>query len=750
MTTKILKYTDKLNANLNTLRKEIIRINLLPVEKRQEEIIKLYTYFKQKTDIKVKLFDENDDDIYKCLNIKECIKRDIEYLKNKCNEEKQEYCKGLVDNINKEFENIIGTIEQKAEIILSKEKELNDLVNEFIEHLKNKKDEQFKQISKILNEDINRENIDNYKKEIYEHFKSLEPDLEKYGNSRIIWINKGFLNDKNRQIEDWFSRIKTLFETYDELRKHNEINIINFNSVENGGLTEIEDMIDVYYHRQEEKDKGKLFEKQGKNEVELIYETDKVLIISPKTQKSAVYWGQKTKWCTSRYLKGKRNEKEALEENLFYDYHKDTVRHKLYIILFKEGKEFTIQDVNIIDIDKLNKFQIHFNTAQFMDYNDDDVNILSNERKGILFEWFEKLEKNNNYLGIVNCYKSDEEKSQVILDEYYEYLIDKINNGEYNEKLYVKNDIIIFKDEGELYKQKDFNNPPNSFTRRFKQKFNGKVEYKFSYYERGFYESKKIYYNDNDEVHRVNGPAIIEYYEDNTNGNKGIKKEDYYINGKKHRENKPASITYYENNNIEKEEYYINGKKHREDGPASIKYFEFKRNNIHIEMYYIDNKKHREDGPAYIKYFEDKTKGKDGISEEIYYINNKQHRENGASSIEYFEDKTKGNNGIRKEDYTINGKYHRVGEPAIIYYKELSNDKSIEYYYIDGQLHREDGPAVIFYLKDKTKGNNGIDTEAYYMYGKEHREKGPAIIEYYENGRIKNEEYYINGTKIKN
>jgi antitoxin component YwqK of YwqJK toxin-antitoxin module len=44
----------------------------------------------------------------------------------------------------------------------------------------------------------------------------------------------------------------------------------------------------------------------------------------------------------------------------------------------------------------------------------------------------------------------------------------------------------------------------------------------------------------------------------------------YYCNGSIHRINGPAFIEYYENGNICNEEYFINGKRHREDGPANI------------------------------------------------------------------------------------------------------------------------------------------------------------------------------------
>jgi hypothetical protein len=64
---------------------------------------------------------------------------------------------------------------------------------------------------------------------------------------------------------------------------------------------------------------------------------------------------------------------------------------------------------------------------------------------------------------------------------------------------------------------------------------------------------REEWFNKNNEYHREDGPAVIEYYK-----NRNIKYEDYYLNGKQHREDGPAGITYYENGNIFYEAYYLN------------------------------------------------------------------------------------------------------------------------------------------------------------------------------------------------
>ena len=79
----------------------------------------------------------------------------------------------------------------------------------------------------------------------------------------------------------------------------------------------------------------------------------------------------------------------------------------------------------------------------------------------------------------------------------------------------------------------------------------------------------KSYYNENNEYHRDNGPAVIEYYA----YNKGvIYSETYYNNGRLHREDGPVIIRYSIFGIIQSEQYFINGKSHRTYGPSDIFY----------------------------------------------------------------------------------------------------------------------------------------------------------------------------------
>jgi hypothetical protein len=112
---------------------------------------------------------------------------------------------------------------------------------------------------------------------------------------------------------------------------------------------------------------------------------------------------------------------------------------------------------------------------------------------------------------------------------------------------------------------------------------------------------KTVYTNDNDQIHRENGPAIIV---------------------EKSMNNESLTINYTGPTYIERELYYINNRLHREDGPATICYYAditSKTPIITEKRYYVDNRLHREDGPAYTIY---NLAGM--VTDSRYYLNNEQ------------------------------------------------------------------------------------------------------------------------------
>lgn len=115
----------------------------------------------------------------------------------------------------------------------------------------------------------------------------------------------------------------------------------------------------------------------------------------------------------------------------------------------------------------------------------------------------------------------------------------------------------------------------------------------------------------NDEKHRLDGPAIINFYRENINSfdeNCSINIDNYFSTDEK---------IYIE------EEYYVGGCLHRQDGPAIVKKIK-ENDNVKIESfyYYINGCLHRLDGPA-IK----------NDTEELWYCNGLLHRMNGPAVV---------------------------------------------------------------------------------------------------------------------
>ena len=68
-----------------------------------------------------------------------------------------------------------------------------------------------------------------------------------------------------------------------------------------------------------------------------------------------------------------------------------------------------------------------------------------------------------------------------------------------------------------------------------------------------------------------------------------------------------------------------------------------------------------------------------------------------------------------------------------------------EWYYLNGVKHRVDGPAYISYYM-----NGEMSMECYRLNGNSHKVDGPADIYYYESGKVKGEYYYLDGKVITN
>ena len=211
--------------------------------------------------------------------------------------------------------------------------------------------------AKIIN-DFGQKLVKKYKKEFPN--KKVTPEqvlakianLDTTGNKELtFWLAMNYAKDQIKRFEDIGSRAVPNLEKFKVLLRKPNLNpklpTRDINQIQ--GLPELEKIIDLYEPKQTES--GKELERQAKEEMfktgqaELVYKDKDVTVIVPKTEKAAMLFGQGTKWCTS-----------AKRDNMFDFYNE---KGPLYIII-AGGK----------------KYQWHFEEEQFMNAEDEEINLI--------------------------------------------------------------------------------------------------------------------------------------------------------------------------------------------------------------------------------------------------------------------------------------------------------------------------------------------------------------------------------------
>ena len=91
-----------------------------------------------------------------------------------------------------------------------------------------------------------------------------------------------------------------------------------------------------------------------------------------------------------------------------------------------------------------------------------------------------------------------------------------------------------------------------------------------------------VYRNLNGKYHRLDGPAIKEFYSDGT-----LRIQEYYVNDELHRLDGPAFESFYPNGILKLQAYYVNELLHRIDGPAISEFYP--DGTLNTEQYFIDH-----------------------------------------------------------------------------------------------------------------------------------------------------------------
>jgi len=174
-------------------------------------------------------------------------------------------------------------------------------------------------------------------------------------------VRKAYKNNPKTIIED-ASKIKEDLELFDKYQ------------VKIGKqITQVKDYYELSKlvgEFRKKKDAGEidLSRSEIKKDADKIFEDANWLILSPKTEAAAKYYGKNTRWCTS-----------AEENNVFDEYN---LRGPLYILINKKVPS--------------EKYQFHFQSNQYMDSEDIDIDFRKIILPNIIYDKLMELAKKNN------------------------------------------------------------------------------------------------------------------------------------------------------------------------------------------------------------------------------------------------------------------------------------------------------------------------------------------------------------------
>jgi len=140
----------------------------------------------------------------------------------------------------------------------------------------------------------------------------------------LDWLIKKAYMHNTRMLED-ADKIKEDLDLFDKNYRH-----INKQITQIKDQYELAQIVDQF---REKKEKGEidLSRSEIKKDVEKIYEDENWLILTPKTEEAAKYYGKNTRWCTA-----------AEKDNYFDQYNKDG---PLYILI---NKKISDENINFI------------------------------------------------------------------------------------------------------------------------------------------------------------------------------------------------------------------------------------------------------------------------------------------------------------------------------------------------------------------------------------------------------------------
>lgn len=160
----------------------------------------------------------------------------------------------------------------------------------------------------------------------------------------LRWIVRTYLKldppARRRFASEDVHKIRQSLALYDKFKKKIEAPMNDIGKVDS--LATLYSLVEPF----EDAKTGGEEEREAKEGAEKLFEDDEWLILTPETQEAACYYGKGTRWCT------------AAEKNNYFDHYND--QGTIYIIINKETQE---------------KWQFHFESAQFMDAEDSPIEL---------------------------------------------------------------------------------------------------------------------------------------------------------------------------------------------------------------------------------------------------------------------------------------------------------------------------------------------------------------------------------------
>jgi len=223
--------------------------------------------------------------------------------------------------------------------------------------------------AKILN-DFGKKLIDQYYKE-FPQTEEYHKELEKQGESLIkkligyivskdpspnkelvFWLVNNYANGRIGRWEDISSRAVPALQKFKALLRKPNLNpplqIRDVNQIK--GLEPLEDILDQYDKKDaiSNSEAASLEERAlySSGDAVLLHNDDQIKVVIPHTKEAAQFFGKNTRWCTA-----------GIDRNMFEYYDKNG---PLYIIIPKGTQE---------------KYQLHWESHQFMDAKDRSINV---------------------------------------------------------------------------------------------------------------------------------------------------------------------------------------------------------------------------------------------------------------------------------------------------------------------------------------------------------------------------------------